>query len=98
MPAGTILNCGIKSVEEKAAEVSMMFRLTKAYANFRNPAWDTEQNIEVLTRTFVRDEMGQLLGAQLPSEVFLELTDVIFNVVYPSYPRRVYTEDEGFAG
>jgi hypothetical protein len=59
------------------------------YETFKNRAWDVDQNIEILTRTFVRDEMGQLLGDQLPSHILLELTDVIFNVVYPSYPRRV---------
>jgi hypothetical protein len=65
-----------------------LLRVTKSYEEFKNPVWDVDQNIEILTRMAVQDEMSSLFSKILPENTLQELVDVLFNIVYPIYTTR----------
>jgi hypothetical protein len=57
-----------------------------------NPIWSIDENIEMLTRVLVRAGMRSILP-DLGRDTVEELSDVLFNVVYPTYekPAQVAT-------
>jgi hypothetical protein len=52
-----------------------------------NPMWSIDENIEILTRVSVREKMSSVLTEELGEDTVEELTDVLFNVVYPAYVK-----------
>jgi hypothetical protein len=62
--------------------------MSEACRTQRNPVWTDEENIEILTRVLVRQDMDALLAGQLDGETLKELKDVLFNIVYPTYPEE----------
>ncbi|KAJ4289800.1 hypothetical protein N0V90_011131 [Kalmusia sp. IMI 367209] len=82
---GSIRDCGIKRIQDTAIPISNMLRMTKAYEQFSNPMWTVDQNIEILTRVSVRNDMFSILSEELREDVVEELSDVLFNIVYPTY-------------
>ena len=81
------ITSGIKRIQEIAIPLSNMLRLTKTYEQYMNPVWTVDQNIEILTRTYVREEMISIFSTELSENTVEELSDVLFNVVYPAYPK-----------
>lgn len=79
---------GIKPIQKAAITMSNMLRITKTYEAFKNPVWNVDENIEIMTRTLVRDEMSSILSEQLSEDTLKELSDVLFNIVYPAYPKK----------
>jgi len=65
-----------------------MLQVTQCYAKWTNPFWTDNQNLEMLTRVYVRDRLEDLLGDRLPSETLQELKEVMFNIIYPTYAKR----------
>lgn len=63
-----------------------MVRLTKAYERHMNPIWNIDENIEMLTRVLVRADIMSLVPG-LSGDTVEELSDVLFNVVYPAYKK-----------
>ncbi|KAF2134927.1 hypothetical protein P153DRAFT_329801 [Dothidotthia symphoricarpi CBS 119687] len=84
---GSICNCGIKRVEEIAITILNMARATQMYKPYMNPVWSNDENIELFVRTSVRGQMSKSLSDQLDSQVLEELSDVLFNIVYPTYTK-----------
>jgi hypothetical protein len=81
---------GIEALEKEAVEISIMLRLTERYKEFENSnsrAWSVDEKIEILTRAYLREAMGNLLTNEIPGETLAELTDVLFKIVYPTYPK-----------
>jgi hypothetical protein len=68
--------------------VTIMLQVAEHDEDWCNPLWTDSQNIEMLTRVFVREEVEELLGNQLPSKTLQELKEVLFNILYPTHPRR----------
>lgn len=64
-----------------------MMRLTKVYEERMCPVWSIDENIEILTRAFVREDMMSILSGKLCEDTVEELSDVLFNVVYPTYKK-----------
>jgi hypothetical protein len=64
-----------------------MIRLTKGYEKYMNPAWSIDENIEILTRVCVRKDMVSIFSGKLCDDTVDELSDVLFNVVYPTYRK-----------
>jgi hypothetical protein len=64
-----------------------MIRRTKVYEKRMNPMWSIDENIEILTRVSVREKMSSILTDELGEDNVEELTDVLFNVVYPAYVK-----------
>jgi hypothetical protein len=52
-----------------------------------NPVWTIDENIEILTRVLVRKDMMSLLSGNLSEDILEELSDVLFNVLYPAYEK-----------
>lgn len=77
---------GIRPVQDHAISTSNMLQSTKVYGQRMNPVWSIDENIEILTRVLVRKDMRSLLP-QLGEGMVEELSDVLFNVVYPAYER-----------
>ncbi|KAF1847287.1 uncharacterized protein K460DRAFT_276406 [Cucurbitaria berberidis CBS 394.84] len=84
-PVGSIRDCGIRCIQDAAIAQTNMLRFTGMYKEYMNPIWSVDENIEVLTRSFLRDDMRSILAGQLPEGTLEELSDVLFNVVYPAY-------------
>lgn len=80
---------GIECIQKAAITASTVLRRTKTYEKFKNPVWNVDENIEILTRSFVRKNMGSLLSGKLPEDTLQELIDVLFNIVYPAYTETV---------
>lgn len=78
---------GIKPIQKAAITITNMLRITKTYEAFKNPVWSVDGNIEVLTRTLVRDDMNSILSEQLSKDTLEELCDVLFKIVYPAYAK-----------
>lgn len=78
---------GIKPIQDQAIVVSNMIRSTKIYEQHNNPVWSIDQNIEIVTRLLVREDMKSILFGKLCEDTVEELSDVLFNVVYPTYER-----------
>lgn len=78
---------GIERIQEIAIAQSNMLRLTKMYERYMNPVWSIDENIEILTRVSVREEMMSILSEKLCEDTIEELRDVLFNVVYPTYVK-----------
>jgi hypothetical protein len=79
---------GIEALEKQAKMVIDMFRATRIHMQFRNPIWTENQNIEMLTRVYVRKHLEELLGKQLLSVALQELEDVMFTLIYPTYAKK----------
>jgi hypothetical protein len=79
---------GIEALEKQAKMVADMFRARRTHMQFRNPIWTDDENLEMLTRIYVRDHLEQLLGKQLPSVALQELGDVMFTLIYPTYAKK----------
>ncbi|KAH7082880.1 hypothetical protein BKA63DRAFT_139266 [Paraphoma chrysanthemicola] len=88
-PVGSIRDCGIRPIQDRAIVTSNMLRLTKGYEEHMNPVWTIDENIEVLTRTFVQEDMMLILSGKLTTDIVAELSDVLFNIVYPAYETLV---------
>ncbi|CAN9170956.1 unnamed protein product [Alternaria alternata] len=86
-PVGSIRDCGIKPIQDHAIRTSNMLRLTKGYEQHMNPVWSIDENIEILTRVFVREDMMSILSGNLCEDTVEELSDVLFNVLYPAYKK-----------
>jgi hypothetical protein len=78
---------GIKPIQDHAIRTSNMLRLTKGYEKHMNPVWSIDENIEILTRVFVREDMMSILSGNLCEDTVEELSDVLFNVLYPAYKK-----------
>ena len=65
-----------------------MLRVARSHREFTNPFWTEVQNVEMLTRVLVRNDVEELLGDRLPSTTLQELKEVMFNIVYPTYRKR----------
>lgn len=79
---------GIRHIQEHAIRTANMVRLSKAYERHLNPIWSIDENIEIFTRVLVRAEMMSILPS-LDKDTVEELSDVLFNVVYPAYTRPI---------
>jgi hypothetical protein len=75
-------------LENQAKLITGMFRATRKHMEWNNPIWTDDQNIEILTRTYVREDIEELLGEQLPSVALQELKDVVFTLAYPAYAKK----------
>lgn len=60
---------------------------TQSYEKQVNPFWTESENIQMLTRMYLREDLEKLLGDQLPGETVQELKEVLFNIVYPTYAK-----------
>jgi ABC-type phosphate/phosphonate transport system substrate-binding protein len=80
---------GIECIQKAAIRVSTKFQLVKMPKGYLNPVWSLDENIEVLTRSKLRQDMGSILSAKLPEDTVQELSDVLFNIVYPAYMNNV---------
>ena len=78
---------GIKPIQDHAIRTSNMLRLTKGYEQYMNPVWSIDENIEILTRVFVQEDMMPILSGNLCEDTVAELSDVLFNVLYPAYKK-----------
>lgn len=76
---------GIEPIQKAAITTSNMLRFTGIYKESKNPVWSVDMNIEILTRLLVRKDWGSLLAGKLPEDTLQELSDVLFNIVYPTY-------------
>jgi hypothetical protein len=65
-----------------------MLKVTRSHEKGVDPFWTDNQNIEMLTRISLCEDIGELLGDQLPSETLQELKEVMFNIFYPTYSKR----------
>ena len=79
---------GIQLIEDAAAKTAIMLRATKVYEKYEIPVWTTNENIEILIRGWMRSELKSLLCQQLPTQTLAELSDVLFDIVYPTYKRN----------
>ena len=79
---------GIRRIQEVAVPMFHMLRLGKGYEEFTNPIWTVDENVEILTRVGVRDQMPSIFAGELSGDTVEELSDVLFNVVYPTYARN----------
>ncbi|KAH7093417.1 hypothetical protein FB567DRAFT_515306 [Paraphoma chrysanthemicola] len=86
---GSIRDCGIRPIQDHAIATSNIMRLTKVYEQHMIPVWTIDENIEVLTRAFVREDMMTILSGNLGEDLVAELSDVLFNIVYPAYEKPV---------
>lgn len=68
-----------------------MLRLATDYQQQMNPVWGVHENIELLTRVIVRENMISILP-NLGTDLVEELSDVLFNIVYPTYEKSMGTE------
>lgn len=86
--AGSICDCGIAIIEEKARASWKMFQATQVPIEYHVPFRTEAQNLEMATRMFVRDHYYRKLfpaGENALSEAQVAaLEDVLFNVVYLS--------------
>lgn len=85
---GSICNCGIKCIQDVAIPLSNMLRLTKGYEQYMNTLWTIDENIEILTRVAVREDIVSIFSGELREDTIEELSDVLFNVVYPAYAKK----------
>ena len=65
-----------------------MLRSARGYEEYMNPIWSVDENIEILTRGGVRRAMPTIFEGELKADTVEELSDVLFNVVYPAYTER----------
>lgn len=65
-----------------------MLKATQNHEKWSSPFWTDSQNIEMLARVYVREDIEELLGNELPSETLQELKDIMFNIVYPTYAKK----------
>jgi hypothetical protein len=65
-----------------------MLQVTQMHQQWSNPFWTESQNIEMLTRVKMREDVEELFSDQLPGEALDELKDEVFNIIYPTYARR----------
>ncbi|OKL58587.1 hypothetical protein UA08_06081 [Talaromyces atroroseus] len=70
-PAGNICDCGIDKLQERARLVTTMLQVTQCHKQWSNALWTDDQNIEMLTRFYVREDVEELLGDQLSDETLL---------------------------
>lgn len=68
--------------------VTTMLQVTQSHTKWTNPLWTDNQNVEMLTRVYVREDIEELLGDRLPGETLQELKEVMFNILYPTYAKR----------
>jgi hypothetical protein len=81
---------GIRTIQDHAIRASNTLRFTKGYEQDMNSLWSIDENIEILTRVLVRQDMMSILP-DLDGDIVRELSDVLFNVLYPAYeePRAI---------
>jgi hypothetical protein len=53
---------GIDKLQERAKLVTTMLKVTRSHEEWDNPFWTDDQNIEMLTRISVCEDIGELLG------------------------------------
>ena len=82
------LRTGIRRIQEVAVPMFHMLRLGKGYEEFMNPMWSVDENVEILTRVGVRKQMPSIFAGELNADTVEELSDVLFNVVYPTYAKE----------
>ena len=76
------------AIEQRAKLVTGMLQATWSHMQWSNPIWTEDENIEILTRVYVRKDFEELLGKQLPSVVLQELKDIMFTLIYPTYAKK----------
>jgi hypothetical protein len=79
---------GLDGLQETARLVTTALQATQSHAKWTNPFWTANQNVEMLTRVYVRENVEELLGDRIPSETLRELKEVMFNLVYPTYAKK----------
>lgn len=65
-----------------------MLQMTQGNKEWNYPLWTDDQKAEMVSRCFVREAVGELLGDQLPSETLQELKEVLFDIVYPTWAKE----------
>lgn len=79
---------GFDKVQESAKQVTNMLQAAQNHEKWSIPFWTDNQNIEMLARVYVREDIEELLGNELPSETLQELKEVMFTIVYPTYAKE----------
>lgn len=79
---------GIRPIQDHAIQMTSIVRFANADELHMNPIWSIDQNIEMLTRVLVRADMKSILPS-LSGDMVEELSDVLFNVVYPAYKETM---------
>lgn len=79
---------GINPIQDHAIRVSNMLLWTKSYEQYVNPVWSIEENVELMTRAWVREDIASLLS-DVDNDTVEALKDVLFNVVYPTYKQPI---------
>ncbi|KIW69880.1 hypothetical protein PV04_02199 [Phialophora macrospora] len=80
--SGSICDCGITAIEEKAKHYRGMARL--APAGYKNPFWTEEENVEMAVRVLMKRNFSDLLRTSLSAPDLQALERVLFSIVYPS--------------
>lgn len=83
-----IKSTGFDKLQESAKLVKIWLKVTQNYEKWSNQIWEDNQNIEMLTRVYVRNDFEKLLGDQLPRETLRELKDIVFNIIYSTYAKK----------
>jgi hypothetical protein len=78
---------GIKRIQEIATPLKNMLRLTKEYEKYMNRVWNVDENIELLTRVYVRAEMRSIFSGVLCEDTVEELSDVCLTLYIPHMPN-----------
>jgi hypothetical protein len=74
---------GILIVEENARFCRDLARTTGFFEEYRIPFWNLEENVEMVTRSMVRDGFSDLKGAKVSSVDWEALEGVLFDIIYP---------------
>lgn len=82
--SGSICDCAISAVEERARSCKDVIREMKFYEAYKNPFWTEDENIEMATRVMIEGEFSSLVGKRLPRPDVKSLKKVLFGVVYPT--------------
>jgi hypothetical protein len=61
--------------------------MTGLYKEFFIPILSDEENLELLTRAYVRDDVEKLLEDQFPLTTLHELRDILYTTVYMTYRK-----------
>jgi hypothetical protein len=70
-------------VEEKARFCKDVAWTTRFFEEYKNPFWTLEENVEMVTRSMVRDGFLDLVGTKLSSKNLEALEAVLFDIIYP---------------
>jgi hypothetical protein len=63
-----------------------MAQAMRFFEEYTNPFWTLEENVEMVTRSMVRDGFSDLLGTKVSSDNLEALEGVLFDIIYPVKP------------